>query len=85
MNVVSDEEPTPALTPPAPVKDRVSVPGDPVPYYATPKIMVHKPSKSSQSDTSGPRTIDEILARERRDLALEEHLPASGIPSVPAG
>lgn len=59
--------------------------GDPVPYYANPKIMVHKPSKSFQSDASGPRTIDEILARERRDLALEEHLPSSEIPLAPPG
>jgi len=80
-----DEEPATGLTPLAPVKDRVSVPDDPVPYYATPKIMVHKPSKSFQSDTSGPRTIDEILARERRDMALEARLPARDLPSVPAG
>ena len=46
------------------VMNRVSVPPpEKVPYYATPKIMVHKPSESSYSDRSGPRTIDEVLAR----------------------
>lgn len=65
--------------------DRVSVPSDPIPYYATPKIMVHKPSESFQSDTSGPRTIDEILARERGDLPVEEHLPAREVSLAPAG
>ena len=42
-----------------------SVPTDPVPHYAPPKIMVHKPSQSSQGDVSGSRTIDEMLAKER--------------------
>jgi len=47
--------------------------------------MVHKPSKSLQSDTSGPRTIDEILSRERTDLALKKHFAAIETPSMPTG
>lgn len=64
--------------------DRVSVPTDPTPYYATPKIMLHKPSQSSQSNTSGPRTIDEVLAREREGPLSEQQLPSTkGIPEAP--
>ena len=63
------------------VEDRISPPADPIPYYATPKIMVHKPSQSSQSDRSGPRTIDEVLARER-ELPNTEKRPE--IPKQPS-
>ena len=49
------EEPSAAAEPTIPVLT------DPVPQYAKPKILVKKPSDSSVSDMSGPRTIDEVL------------------------
>lgn len=84
-DVVTNADATPAPLPVAPVRDRISVPGDPIPYYATPKIMVHKPSESFQSDTSGPRTIDEILARERGEPSFQEHSTTSELPLAPPG
>ena len=55
-------------TPIPPLMDRVSVPSTSVPYYATPKIMVHKPSQSSEENPAS-RTIDEILANERQSMS----------------
>ena len=78
---LKEEKPrTPTSTPDQPVMDRISVPADPIPYYAAPKIMVHRPSQSSQSELSGPRTIDEVLAKERNATASEQHLPATEQP-----
>ena len=48
--------------------DRVSVPSTSVPYYATPRIMVHKPSQSSEENPAS-RTIDEVLANERESMS----------------
>lgn len=48
--------------------DRVSVPSTSVPYYATPKIMVQRPSQSSEEENPASRTIDEILANERQSV-----------------
>ena len=56
--------------------DRVSAPTDPIPYYATPKITVHKPTDSFQSDISGPRTINQVLAEERETQPSTESTPA---------
>ncbi len=36
--------------------------------------MVHRPSQSSQSDRSGLRTIDEVLAKERAAPTIEQRL-----------
>ena len=68
------EEEMPATTPASPippVMDRISVPSNSVPYYATPKILVHKPSQSSEAENPASRTIDEVLANERRSLPQE--------------
>ena len=62
---------TPLPTPIAPVMDRISTPSTSVPYYATPKIMVHKPSQSSEAEDPASRTIDEILANEGQSLPQE--------------
>ena len=51
--------------------DRISGPSNSVPYYATPKIMVHKPSQSSEAEHPASRTIDEVLANERPSLPQE--------------
>ena len=69
---------TPSTTPIPPVADRISHPSSSVPYYATPKIMVHKPSQSSESESPAPRTIDEVLANDRQSLPQAEPLQASG-------
>ena len=66
---LKEEKPaTPPVTPIPPLMDRVSVPSTSVPYYATPKIMVHKPSQSSEENPAS-RTIDEILANERQSMS----------------
>ena len=65
--------------------NRVSAPADPVPYYATPKITVQRPTDSFQSDISGPRTIDQVLAKEREGQSSEESTPATDdAPAAPA-
>ena len=60
---------------------------DPVPYYAKPKILVQKPSDSSVSDISGPRTIDDVLTNEHLASSLQS-LPKVGdltkVPPMPA-
>ncbi|KAL6715862.1 hypothetical protein ACLMJK_006823 [Lecanora helva] len=60
---IEEKPKTPPTTPDPAVKEKASAAADPIPYYATPKIMVHKPSQSFQSETSGPRTIDQVLAK----------------------
>ena len=65
------EEPSAAAEPPIPVLT------DPVPYYAKPKILVQKPSDSSVSDMSGPRTNDEVLTNEYLASSLQS-LPKVG-------
>ena len=66
---LKEEKPaTPPATPIPPLMDRVSVPSTTVPYYATPKIMVHKPSQSSEENPAS-RTIDEVLANERESMS----------------
>lgn len=62
---------TPPPTPIPPVVDRISTPSSSVPYYATPKIMVHRPSQSSEAENPASRTIDEVLANERQSLPQE--------------
>lgn len=62
------------VTPDKAVKGGVSVPSNSIPYYATPKIMVHKPSQSSETEASGSRTIDEVLGKERR-ASFQQELP----------
>lgn len=57
---------TPPTTPIPSVMDRISGPSSSVPYYATPKIMVHKPSQSSEVENPALRTIDEVLASGRQ-------------------
>lgn len=80
---VSDEGTKPADVATAPVtasKDTPSSAVEPIPYYATPKIMVHKPSQSSQSEDSGPRTIDQVLTgqvNERRFSSPDEGVQAT--------
>ena len=80
-----EEKPrTPVTAPDQPVMDRISISADPIPYYANPKVMVHRPSESSQSNTSGPRTIDEVLAKEHRTEPAEQQFPAiAKDPNVP--
>ena len=51
--------------------DRISVPSNSVPYHATPKILIHKPSQSSEAENPASRTVDEVLANERRSLPQE--------------
>lgn len=68
---LKEEKPaTPTTTPIPPLMDRVSVPSTSVPYYATPKIMVHRPSQSSE-ETPASRTIDQVLANERQSMPQE--------------
>lgn len=84
MHLKEEAPATPATTPITPVMERISVPTDSTPKHTTPKIMVHKPSGSSQSGTSGARTIDEVLAYERR-VSSPEALPSAVPPeSLPA-
>ena len=74
---LKEEKPaTPTTTPITPLMDRVSVPSTSVPYYATPKIMVHKPSQSSEESPASP-TIDEILASERQSMPQETNTQSS--------
>ena len=76
---LKEESPaTPSTTPIPPVVDRISPPSSSVPYYATPKIMVHKPSQSSVSENSASRTIDELLANNRQSLPQATALQAPG-------
>ena len=64
--------PTTTPAPPiSPVMDRISAPSNSVPYYATPKILVHRPSQSSEAENPASRTIDEVLANERQSLTQE--------------
>ena len=73
---LKEEKPrTPTATPDQSVMDRIAILTDPIPYYAAPKIMVHRPSQSSQSEMSGPRTIDEVLAKERKAASSEHYSP----------
>lgn len=66
---LKEESPaTPSTTPIPPVVDRISPPSSSVPYYAPPKIMVHKPSQSSVSENPASRTIDEVLANDGQSL-----------------
>lgn len=67
---------TPPTTPLPPVMDRISGPSSSFPYYATPKIMVHKPSQSSEGENPSSRTIDEVLANERQSLPQESNSQA---------
>ncbi|KAL2048428.1 hypothetical protein N7G274_000339 [Stereocaulon virgatum] len=71
------EEPTASAEPTIPVLT------DPVPYYANPKIMVQRPSDSAFSDVSDPRTIDEVLANERRASSRESIPTAGDLAKVP--
>ena len=74
---LKEEEPaTPTTTPIPPLMDRVSVPSTSVPYYATPKIMVHRPSQSSEEHPAS-RTIDEVLANERQSMPQETNCHTS--------
>ena len=74
---LKEEKPaTPTTTPIPPLMDRVSVPSTSIPYYATPKIMVHKPSQSSEENPAS-RTIDEILANERQSMPRETDTQSS--------
>lgn len=69
---LEEESPaSPPTTPIPPVMDRISGPSSSIPYYATPKIMVHKPSQSSEAENPASRTIDEVLANERQSLPHE--------------
>lgn len=69
---LEEESPaSPPTTPIPPVMDRISGPSSSIPYYATPKIMVHKPSQSSEAENPASRTIDEVLANERQSLPQE--------------
>ena len=64
--------------------DRISAPSTSVPYYATPKIMVHRPSQSSEEDPVS-RTIDEVLANERQSMPQEtnpEHFHTNPDPNL---
>ena len=81
---LKEEKPaTPPTTPVPPVMDRISVPSTSVPYYATPKIMIHRPSQSSQEETQSPRTIDEVLAHERRSLPqANDSQPSQSTPDA---
>ncbi|KAF6240323.1 hypothetical protein HO173_001934 [Letharia columbiana] len=68
---LGEERPaTPVTTPISSVMDRISGPSSSVPYYATPKIMVHRPS-SSEAENPASRTIDEVLSTERQSLPQE--------------
>ena len=74
---LKEEKPaTSPATPIPPLMDRVSVPSTSVPYYATPKIMVHRPSQSSE-DNPASRTIDEVLANERQSMSQERNSQSS--------
>ena len=74
---LKEEKPaTPNTTPITPLMDRVSVPSTSVPYYATPKIMVHRPSQSSEENPAS-RTIDEVLANERQSMPQETNSESS--------
>ena len=74
---LKEERPaTPSTTPILPVAERISPPSSSFPYYATPKIMVHKPSQSSESENPASRTIDEVLANDRQSLPQAEPLQA---------
>ena len=87
------EEEMPTTNPASPippVMDRISVQSNSVPYYATPKILVHKPSQSSQAENPASHTIDEVLANERRSLPqggndqlLEESVPDGNLIDGP--
>ena len=59
-------------TPVPSVADRIA-PSNSFPYYATPKIMIHKPSQSFDAGNSASRTIDEVLASERQRLPQEKN------------
>ena len=74
---------TPPAAPILPVMNRVSVPSTSVPYYATPKIMVHKPSQSSEEENPASPTIDEILANERQSVPEEGN--SGPPPPIPDG
>ena len=50
--------------------DRISAPSNAVPYYATPKIMIHKPSQSSEAENPSS-TNDESRASEHQSLPQE--------------
>ena len=65
------KEEAPATTPISPVMDRISGPSNSIPYYATPKIMVHKPSQSWEAESPASCTIDQVLANERQSLPQE--------------
>ncbi len=69
--ILSKEETaaTPFATPIPPVTDRISSLPNPVPYYATPKIMVHSPSQSFGADDQISPTIDEVSTNERQSLS----------------
>ena len=64
-----------STTPIPHVVDEISGPSSSVPYYATPKIMVHKPSQSSEAENPASRTIDEVLANGRQSLPQERKSP----------
>ena len=66
-------------TPIPSLMDRVSIPSTSVPYYATPKIMVHRPSQSSEENPAS-RTIDEVLASERQSMPQETNFQSSQNP-----
>ena len=88
------DEKTPAgspVKPMTPVMDRISVPSHSVPYYATPKIMIHEPSQSSEAENSNSNstTSDEVLANKRQTLPQETesqplHSAPDGNPVAPA-
>ena len=63
-------------TPIPSLMDRVSIPSTSVPYYATPKIMVHRPSQSSEENPAS-RTIDEVLANERQSMPQETNFQSA--------
>lgn len=52
-------------------------------YCAMPKIMIHKPTNSSVSEASEPRTIDQVLASERQAESLTTIPPVPISPLTP--
>lgn len=62
--------------PSAAAEGMIPVLTDLVPYHAKSKILEQKPSDSSVSDMSGPRTTDEVLTNERLASSLQTPMPA---------